>query len=89
MIRRNSFFAHPKVLLISVITDDRKQAHELGIRGISKAHQHPQSSLTNQALRQFRFLKLNFACKDYTEMNNWAIETVTEPALTFALSNQS
>ena len=79
MIQRNSFFAHPKALLISVITDDRKHAHELGIRRISKAHQHSQSSSTKQALRQFRFLKLNFACEDYAEMNNWNIENVTEP----------
>ena len=89
VIQRNSFFAHPVNLLISMITNNRKHIRELGIRRILKARQQSPSPSTEQAVRQIRLPRINFACEEYTELINWANENVTEPPLTFNLSNQS
>ena len=53
MIQRNSFFAYPKNLLISMNPYDRKHIREFRICRKSKARQYPQSSSTKQDLDNF------------------------------------
>ena len=72
-----------------MIIDDRKHIRKLGIRRILKARQQLQSSSVEEAVRQDRLSRINFAFEDYIELIDWAIENVTEPPLTFNLSNQS
>jgi len=56
VIQRNSYFAHPENLLLSMMTDDRPHIHELALRRILKARDQPK----RKGVRQFTVPPINF-----------------------------
>jgi len=61
VIQRNSDFAHPENLLLSMMTDDRPHIRELTLRRILKARDQP----IRKGVRQFTVPPINFDCTDY------------------------
>ena len=68
-----------------MISDERQNIHELGLRRILKARLEKSSTL-----RQFKIPKLNFDASDYFDLIDWQDTTVTtvtlEPPLTVIVS---
>lgn len=69
VIERNSFFAHPENLLLSMVMDDRKHIRELGLRRIIKSRQR---SAKEKSIRSFFPPKLNFDAENYFEIIDWS-----------------
>ena len=84
VIQRNAYYAHPENLLLSMITDERKQVRELGFRRIMKARQNKQ---LQKKLRLMQPPNLNFNATDYTELIDWQTCKLTEPPLTMTISD--
>lgn len=80
VIERNSFFVHPKHLMLAMamIQDDRKHIRELGLRRILKARQVDQK---RKNIRSFMTPKLNFNAQDYSELINWMDCDLSSPPL--------
>jgi hypothetical protein len=76
VLQRNSFFAHPENLLLSMITDERIHIRQLGLRRILKAR-----SQLVAGVRKFTVPALNYDSADYIEMINWQNTVITEPPL--------
>jgi hypothetical protein len=83
VIERNGYFGHPENVLLSMITDDRKEIRELGVRRILKARNR---QVVN-GVRQFTVPKLNLNADDYTTLIDWQTSAITEPPLTVELSH--
>ena len=83
VIQRNSYFAHPENLLLSMMTDERPRIRELALRRILKARDQPK----RKGVRQFTVQPINFDCKDYTAMIDWSMVSVTEPPVTMSISD--
>lgn len=79
VLRRNSFFAHPENILISMLHDDEQHIRELGWRRILKARskQPPAGEI-----RAFAMPELLYDSQNYYEMINWQTAEVTEPPVT-------
>src|SRR6218665_3293541 len=69
VIQRNAYFCHPANLLLAMLTDDRKEIRELGIRRILKARKTVLSGI-----RKFVVPKLKFDVSDYTELIDWQLD---------------
>jgi len=73
VIQRNSYFAHPENLLLSMMTDDRPHIRELALRRILKAR----DQLKRKGVRQFTVPPINFdktlqsKLSIYTTMIDW------------------
>jgi len=83
VIQRNSYFAHPKNLLLSMMTDDRPHIRELALLRILKAREQPK----RKGVRQFTMPPINFDCTDYTAMIDWTTVRMTEPPVTMSMSD--
>ena len=83
VIQRNSYFAQPENLLLSMMTDERPHIRELAIRRILKARDQPK----RKGVRQFTLQPINFDCTDYTAMIDWPTASVTEPPVTMSISD--
>jgi len=83
IIQRNSYFAHPKNLLLSMMTDDRPHIRELALLRILKAREQPKRN----GVRQFTMPPINFDCTDYTAMIDWTTVRMTEPPITMSMSD--
>ena len=83
VIQRNSYFAHPKKLLLSTMSDGRPHIRELTLRRILKAREQPK----RKGVRQFTMPPINFDCKDYATMIDWTMVRVTEPPVTMNMSD--
>jgi hypothetical protein len=83
VIQRNSYFAHPENLLLSMMTDEQPSIRELALRRILKARDQPK----RKGIRQFTVPPINFDCTDYTAMIDWSTVSVTEPPITMSISN--
>lgn len=82
VIQRNGYFGHPENILLSMITDERREIRELGIRRIIKARK------VQKGIRVFDVPPLNFSASDYIDMINWTDCEVTEPPVTRGISDQ-
>lgn len=82
VIQRNSYFAHPENILLAMISDERKHIRELGLRKILGARASTQES------RTFVIPPLNFEALEYENLICWQSCTVTEPPLTFSVTQK-
>ena len=64
-----------------MISDERQNIRELGLRRILKARLEKSSTL-----REFKISKLNFDAGEYFDLIGWQDTTVTEPPLTVTVS---
>lgn len=82
-IARNAFFAHPESVLLSMITDKRRNIREDAINKILKAR----SECNNQGIvRRFQVPTLNFQASDYTDMVD--LGSVTSPPALSHISSE-
>ncbi|GBM63040.1 hypothetical protein AVEN_111425-1 [Araneus ventricosus] len=65
VICRNSFFAHPGIILLCMLKDERPHIRELAARRIIKSRK---SSSNGKSVHVFLPSKLNFEATNYTEM---------------------
>ena len=62
--------------MIALITDDRLNIRELGLRRVMKSRQQH-----SHKIRKFQIPKLNFNANDYIEMINWQKVLLTSPPI--------
>ncbi|KAK2578323.1 hypothetical protein KPH14_012624 [Odynerus spinipes] len=84
VIERNSFFAHPENLLVSMLFDTRSHVRELSLKRILKARVNDVSA----RVRVFKIPKLNFSAEDYIDVIVWNECQVTSPPILFKYSNE-
>lgn len=84
VIQRNAFFAHPENVLLGMMNDDRSHIRELAWRRTKRAREQRKG----QSIRIFKIPVLNFDAKDYTDIINWHDMNITEPPLTYNLSDK-
>ena len=77
VIQRNSYFAHPEIILLSMVHDDRRHIRELGWRRMLKARDSAETGV-----RTFVLNKINMNAAQYYDMIEWQKETVSEPPIT-------
>lgn len=82
VIQRNGFFGHHENILLGMITDDRAQIRELGLRRILKARSSSMSAASSKKVREFKISPLNFEANEYFELINWQECELTEPPIT-------
>jgi len=82
VIQHNAYFLHPENLILSMVTDPRKEIRTLGWRRIKKCR-----ARARKGLREFLVPKINFEANDYVELIDWTSTNVTEPPLTKYLSH--
>lgn len=75
VIERNSYYAHPENLLLSMLLDERKEIRELAMRRILRARSE------QYGLRVFHVPKLNFAATDYIDLIDWQSTEISEPPI--------
>ncbi|CAG5020765.1 unnamed protein product [Parnassius apollo] len=80
---RNGYFGHPENILIAMLGDDREIIRELACQQILKARAE-----NDQGLRTFKVPPLNFDAEDYTDLIKWQDCKITEPPLTYNLSDE-
>ena len=76
-IQRNGYYGHPENLLLAMISDERLDVREFGLRRILKARSEKQAVLC-----QFSVPKLKFDAREYFELVDWQESVITEPPLT-------
>ncbi|GBM03837.1 hypothetical protein AVEN_231309-1 [Araneus ventricosus] len=74
VICRNSFFAHPGIIFLCVLKDERQHNKELAARRIIKSRE---SSSNGKSVHVFLPPKLNFEATNYTDMIDWSSITIT------------
>ena len=77
VIQRNSYFAHPENILLSMVQDDRKHIRELGWRRILNARDSAKTGV-----RTFVLNKINMSAAQHYDMIDCQKETVTKPPIT-------
>lgn len=82
VIQDNAYFAHPENLLLTMLTDKRKNIRELAVRRILKARK------TDMKTRTFRIPKINFEAQEYIDLIHWSHCDVTEPPLTKSMPDE-
>ena len=84
-IASNSYHANPEHILLAMLCSDESELREEAVQRILRLRaNHDQNTL-----REFVPPKtLNFDANHITELIDWDLENVTEPPLTFKLSNQ-
>lgn len=81
-VERNAYYCHPENLLLSMICDDDKLIRLKAITTISEIRKN-----SDRSVRLFRTPTLNFNADSYHEMIDWNKEKLTEPPLTYNLTN--
>lgn len=72
VVKRNSYFAHPENVLLSMLTDENETIRERAVYSILAAR-----SLVRPALRKFVKPKIDFTANNYYEMVN--IDNIEPP----------
>ena len=84
-VSRNAYFAHPENLLLAMLDDDdenvRKKAVDI-IKDIRANHQP-----SHRPVRPFSVPNLLYDADNYHSMIDWQTEPLTEPPLTYHLTN--
>lgn len=80
----NAYFAHPENLLLAMLSDPRPYIRELAARRIKKCRMQ-----NNKTVRVFRVPVLNLDADDYIGLIDWQKTMVTEPPLSFNISNEA
>lgn len=80
---RNSYFAHPENLLLSMITDSRKHIRKLTARRILKARQVNKNSVS----RMFEVPKVNLNACSYIDLIDWQ-QNIYEPPILMNVSDE-
>ena len=84
-IARNAYWAHPECLILSMLTDTDEKVREMAVDKIMAIRGESESG--DNYTRKFIIPNLQFQAAKYTEMIDWAAETVHEPTLTTSLSS--
>lgn len=78
VIRHNAFFAHPENVLLSMLSDTRKENRQFAVDMILKARQ---KTVSGANTRQFRVPEINIDANDLKHLINWPSEAVEPPIL--------
>ena len=85
-VSRNAYYAHPENLLLAMLDDDdenvRKKAVDL-IKNIRAEHQP-----SHRPVRPFSVPEIHYDADNYYTMIDWESLQLTEPPLTYHLSNE-
>ena len=81
VLQRNGYFGHLENLLLAMISDERQNIRELGLRRILKAQLEKSSTLS-----EFKIPKLNFDAGEYFDLIDWQDTAITEPPQTVNVS---
>lgn len=85
VIQRSGYFGHPENILLAMLTDNRREIRELGLRRIKKCRK---LGTTNRKIREFKVPLLNFNAEDYVDLIDWQTVSVTEPPVTVRITNE-
>lgn len=83
VIDRNSYFAHPENVLLSMIVDERFDVRKIEVDIILKIRNEP-----HPEIRTFQKPKINYNAIIYYEIINFDAENCFEPSVTKIFSNQ-
>ena len=86
VIQRNGFFGHPENILLSMLSDERLNIRELGLRRILKARSNVLTS--SNVIRIFQVPPFNFQATNYIDLIDWQECDITEPPLIFKYSDE-
>ena len=75
-LKRNGYAAHPEMLLLGMVFDERESVRTFAVSEIEKARVHPR-----QTVRVFSPPKIDFTAEDYTDLVDWDTQPVTSPPL--------
>ena len=85
IVSRNAYFAHPENLLLAMLDDEdeniRKKAVDI-IKDIRTEHQP-----SHRPVRPFSVPEIDYNADNYYSMIDWESLHLTEPPLTYHLSN--
>ena len=82
-IERNCFFAHPENLLLTMLTDERKEIRELAARRVKAAR-----LVRPKDVRKFVLPTVNVTADNYDELVNWQDYQRTEPPMMMNITNE-
>ena len=85
-ITRNSYFAHPELLLISLLASDNEEERHFAVRTIRKQIRKG-AEIGNSRPRQFKTSSINFEAEKLTELINWDTVKLSEPLITATMSS--
>ena len=83
VISRNCYFAHPENILLSMLSDSRRDLRVLAVNKIIQARQ----SNDNTSIRKFSVPKLNFQAAHYTDMVDLNTVNITSTPILSNLSS--
>ena len=79
-VARNSYYAHPENLLLTMLCDEDSMVRAKAINKILEIRKSNQ--LGDKSVRPYKLPKIDFDCDSYTEMIDWDKEAIHEPILT-------
>lgn len=84
-VSRSAYFAHPENLLIAMLDDSDETVREKAVNIIKDIRATKQDP--SRPVRPFRVPKINYDADYYYTMIDWETETLTEPPLTYKLTD--
>ena len=84
-IARNAFSAFPENILISIMTDERREVRLDALRKILQARELDESG--EQVLPR-AVPEINFSADDYYKIINWSSVRITSPPILIKVTNQ-
>jgi len=82
VVQENAFYGHPEAILCAMLADDRNEVRALAATRIIEARRH-----RPDGIRKFVIPPLNFQAKTYEDLIDWDTAVITEPPLTFHLTD--
>ena len=86
-VSRSAYYAHPENLLVAMLDDEDKSVRKVAVKVILNIRNGSPTTST-RPVRTFRTPTLVYEANSYHEMINWQNETLSEPPLTYSLSNE-
>ena len=87
VLSRNADWCHPEAILLAMVADSRRDVRERAVARILACRREAESE-SDCEIRQFRLPRINIAAEDRESLISWERESVTEPPLTRALSDE-
>ena len=85
-VTRNSYFAHPELILISLLASDDEEERHFAVRLIRDAIRKG-AEVGDSSPRQFKTPNVNFQAQKLTELIDWNTVKLTEPLLTATMTS--
>lgn len=83
-IARNAYFAHPENILLAMMADADEHKRKKATAVVMKVKEHEHETHTRSKVRRFVVPPINFQAKDWDELINWEVVSITEPPLTLS-----